>query len=444
MSTSAVARPPGPGSALHGRRRAFVDDPTGFLSELHRTYGDVVYFRVGLRDNYLLCDPGDVKDVLVTRSGRFHKGPALQDGRLLAGDNLFNIEDEVHRRHRKLIQPAFHRQRLGGFAPVMVEETVALAERFRDGESRDVAADMAQLTLGVAVRTLFGSAMTPERREEVTGYVRVLLGGMFDRTSARRTSLLREEYRRALEGSGALVEGMIRDRHEHPGERGDLLSMLVEARDEDGPGLSDREIRDEIAALIVAGHETTSNALAWTWYLLSQNPDAEARMHAEIDEVLGDRLPTFEDLRSLSYVDRVFTESLRAIPPIWAIDRSVVEDHTAGGYPIPSDSVVFTSPWVVHHDPRWFEDPERFDPDRWTPDRRRSRTGFSYFPFGGGPRVCVGEAFATTEAALILAVLGRWWRFRLEPDQTLETEAGITIRPRHGIRMRLERREGSR
>ena len=437
---SAITRPPGPGSALTGRRRAFLDAPAEFLTELQRTYGDVVYFRVGLRDNYLLAHPDDVKEVLALRWHRFHKGPALQDGRLLAGENLFNIEGEVHRRHRKLIQPAFHRQRLGGFGRVMVDEARSLADSLREGEVRDVADDMAHLTLGVAVRTLFGSAMTEAQREAVTSYVRVLLGGMFTRTGPRLANLGREDYRRALEESDALVDGMIRDRQEHPGEREDLLSMLIEARDEAGSGFGDRELRDEVAAIIVAGHETTSNALTWTWHLLSQNPEAERRMHREIDDVLGDRLPTFDDVRDLPYVDGVFTEALRTIPPIWAIDRTVVDGHQAGGYEIPAGSVVFTSPWVTHHDARWFEEPEHFEPDRWSPDRRRSRTGFSYFPFGGGPRVCVGEAFARTEAVLILATVGRRWRLRLAPDHAIETEAGITLRPKHGLRMVPERR----
>jgi cytochrome P450 len=435
-----IVRPPGPGSALTGRRRAFLDDPTGFLLGLHREYGDVVYFRVGLRDNYLLSHPDDVKDVLVTNQQRFHKGPALGDGLQLIGENLFTIEGDTHRRHRKLIQPAFHRQRLIGFADVMVEESLALAGSIREGEGRDIAVDMAHVTLGVVMRSLFGTEMSAEARTQVTDFVRVLLGGWFGRTSVRRTTVGSEDYQAALRETDSIVVELIRERRELPGDHHDLLAILMEAQDEDGSTFSDQEVRDEIAALIAAGHETTSNALTWAWYLLSQNPEAEARMHREIDEVLGDRLPGPEDVRALPYVEMVFSEALRLIPPIWAIDRTVVEDHHVGGYLIPAGSVVFTSPYVVHQDPRWYPEPERFKPERWTSELRRSRPRFSYFPFGGGHRVCIGESFATMEAVLILATLGRRWRLRLEPGHPVETEALITLRPKHGMRMIPERR----
>jgi cytochrome P450 len=435
-----IVRPPGPGSALTGRRRAFLDDPTGFLLGLQREYGDVVYFRVGLRDNYLLSHPDDVKDVLVTNQQRFHKGPALGDGLQLIGENLFTIEGDTHRRHRKLIQPAFHRQRLIGFADVMVEESLALAGSIREGEGRDIAVDMAHVTLGVVMRSLFGTEMSAEARTQVTDFVRVLLGGWFGRTSVRRTTVGSEGYQAALRETDSIVVEMIRERREHQGDHHDLLAILMEAQDEDGSTFSDQEVRDEIAALIAAGHETTSNALTWAWYLLSQNPEAEARMHREIDEVLGDRLPGPEDVRALPYVEMVFSEALRLIPPIWAIDRTVVEDHHVGGYLIPAGSVVFTSPYVVHQDPRWYPEPERFEPERWTSELRRSRPRFSYFPFGGGHRVCIGESFATMEAILILATLGRRWRLRLEPGHPVETEALITLRPKHGMRMIPERR----
>jgi len=399
-----------------------------------------VYFRVGLRDNYLLSHPDDVRDVLVTNQQRFHKGPALGDGLQLIGENLFTIEGDTHRRHRKLIQPAFHRQRLIGFADVMVEESLALARSIREGEGRDIAVDMAHVTLGVVMRSLFGTEMSAEARTQVTDFVRVLLGGWFGRTSVRRTTVGSEGYQAALREADSIVVEMIHERREHPGDHHDLLAILMEAQDEDGSTFSDQEVRDEIAALIAAGHETTSNALTWAWYLLSQNPEAEARMHREIDEVLGDRLPAPEDVRALPYVEMVFSEALRLIPPIWAIDRTVVEDHHVGGYLIPAGSVVFTSPYVVHQDPRWYPEPERFEPERWTSELRRSRPRFSYFPFGGGHRVCIGESFATMEAILILATLGRRWRLRLEPGHPVETEALITLRPKHGMRMIPERR----
>jgi cytochrome P450 len=438
---SAIVRPPGPGSSLTGRRRAFLDDPTDFLRELQREYGDIVYFRVGLRDNYLLSHPDDVRDVLVTNQPRFHKGPALGDGLKLIGENLFTLEGDTHRRHRKLIQPAFHRQPLIGFADVMVEESMAVAASFREGEPREIADDMAHLTLGVVTRSLFGTEMSTETRARVTDYVRVMHSGWFGRSNVRRTTVGNEAFREKLRATDSIVVEMIRERREHPGDRHDLLSILMEAQDEDGSTFSDREVRDEIAGLIAAGHETTLNALTWAWYLLSQNPDAEARMHREIDEVLGDRLPDADDVRALPYVEMVFSETLRLVPPIWAIDRTVVSDHHVGGFVIPEGSVVYTSPAVVHRDPRWFPDPDRFEPERWTSELRRSRPRFSYFPFGAGHRVCIGEAFASMEASIILATIGRRWRLRLEPGHPVETEALMTLRPKHGMRMIPERRE---
>jgi cytochrome P450 len=434
-------RPPGPSAAeLRGKREAFVKRPTDFFAELQRNHGDVVWFNAGLRDYFLLSHPDDVRDVLLTQHRRFHKGPALEDGRALVGENLFNIEGETHRRHRRLIQPAFHWERIKAYGDVMVDEASRLRDALSDGEVRDVADDMAHVTLGVAVRTLFGSDMTDELRARITEHVRIVLRGWFGRTGARRTVADIPTFRDALASMNAIVDDLIHERRRDPGGRHDLLTMLLESRDETGAGLTDREVRDEVGALIAAGHETTSNALAWTWYLLSQNPEAEARMHRTIDERLGDRVPTAEDVEALEYLDQVFAESLRVIPAVWAIDRSVVEDHEVEGYVVPAGSVVYTSPYVTHHDPRWFPDPERFDPDRWTPEARKARPRYSYFPFGGGLRICIGQPFAELEATLILAVIGRRWRFRLEPDHPIELEPLITLRPKHGIRMRVEAR----
>jgi cytochrome P450 len=439
--SSAIVRPPGPGaSAFRGDRRGFLDNPATFLLELQRQYGDIVFFRLGLRDNYLLSDPEDIKDVLTTHHHRFHKGPAMADGRLI-GQNLFTIEEETHRRHRRLIQPAFHWERLKVYAQIMVDEATQTTQAFVEGEPRDIAVDMAHLTLGVAVRALFGTDMSEDIRHRVTEFVRTLLDPWFNKTGVRQATFQSEEYQRALEEAGSIVDELIRERREDPGERVDLLTMLLEAQDEEGGGgLSDREVRDEVTALIAAGHETTSNALTWAWYLLSQNPDAEGQMHAEIDAVLGERPPTVDDLEALPYVEMVFAESLRMLPSVWGFDRLVVEDHEVGGYPVPAGSVIFLSQYVVHHDPRWYPDPERFDPGRWTPEARKSRPRYAYFPFGGGLRMCIGQPFALMEASLVLATIAQRWRLRLEPDFPVELEGRITLRPKHGMRMIPERR----
>jgi len=204
--------------------------------------------------------------------------------------------------------------------------------------------------------------------------------------------------------------------------------------------MTDKQVRDEALTLLIAGHETTANALTWTWYLLSQNPAVEARMHAEIDSALGGRLPAFDDVPKLPYTSGVFAESLRLYPPAWAIGRRAREDYSIGGYAIPAKSILLMSPWVVHRDPRWWPEPERFDPDRWHPDEAAKRPKFAYFPFGGGARVCIGERFAWAEGVLVLSTIAQRWKMRLVPGHPVETRAVITLRPKHGMKMTLERR----
>lgn len=436
---STIARPPGPGSAaLRGNRRAFLDNPAEYLLELQREYGDLVYFRLGLRDNYLVSHPDDIKDVLTTHHHRFHKGPAMRDGLRMVGKNLFTIEGETHRRHRRLIQPAFHWERLKTYVSIMVEESVKVSESFRDGQTRDISLDMAHLTLGVAVRALFGTDLSEGTRRRITEYVRVLLAPWFNRSAARQATFASRGYRETLARADAIVDEMILERRRRSSERTDLLSMLLQAQDEDGSRFTDREVRDEIAALIVAGHETTSAGLTWAWYLLSQNPESEGRLHRHLAE-LGGRLPTLNDVESLGYVEMVMSESLRMLPTVWGFDRTVVEEHEIRGYRVPVGSVVFVSPFVVHRDHRWFPEPDRFDPDRWTDDLKRTRPRYAYFPFGGGLRMCVGQPFALMEATIVLAVIAQRWRMRLEPGHPVELTGGVTLRPRHGMRMVVER-----
>jgi cytochrome P450 len=251
--------------------------------------------------------------------------------------------------------------------------------------------------------------------------------------------------RRARERLDAIVYDMIRERRARGGDRGDLLSMLLLARDAegDGQGMTDRQIRDEAMTIFLAGHETTANALTWTWYLLSQSPEVERQLHAEVDEVLQGRLPTVADVDRLPFVTRVVTESMRLYPPAWLIGRRALHDYTVKGYRVPARSIVVMSQWIVHRDPRFFPDPERFDPDRWTPERRAALPRFAYFPFGAGPRQCIGEGFAWMELVLVLATLAQQWRFELVPDHPVVPQAAITLRPKHGMRMVARRRGGA-
>jgi cytochrome P450 len=432
---AAILRPPGPGSALKGRRRAFLDTPAEFLFELQREFGDVVYFRIGFRDHYLLSHPDAVRDVLVTHHRRFHKDPQMGEGRQLVGQNLFTIEDETHRKHRKLIQPAFGVDRLKRYRTIMIDEATQLADAFRAGETRDMAVDMAAVTLGAAVKALFGMDMDEETRRGAQDFARAALDGMFTRTSARKATIASEDYQATLQAADALVDRMISERRENPGDRLDLLSMLIEATDETGVGLTDREVPDEIVALIVAGHETTANALTWTLYHLSQNPEAEENLHEELDRVLAGRAPVAEDVDRLPYTAAVFSESLRLTPTVWDIPRLAIEDHEVDGYVIPAGSVVLMSPYVIHRDPRWYSEPERFEPERWTSEDHRGIPRYAYVPFGAGVRMCIGQPFALMEATLMLATICQRWRLQLEPDHPVEMAAVMTLRPRYGMRM---------
>jgi cytochrome P450 len=252
-------------------------------------------------------------------------------------------------------------------------------------------------------------------------------------------------FEKARDHLDKIVYGLIAECRRSGKDAGDLLSMLLLAQDEsDNAHMTDKQVRDEALTLLIAGHETTANALTWTWYLLSQNPEVEARMHAEIDSALGGKLPSFEDVARLPYTSGVFAESLRLYPPAWAIGRRAREDYSIGGYAIPAKSILLMSPWVVHRDPRWWPEPELFNPDRWHPDEAAKRPKFAYFPFGGGARVCIGERFAWAEGVLVLATIAQRWKMRLVPGHSVETRAVITLRPKHGMKMTLEPRAAAR
>ena len=443
--------PPGPKGALPGLQfLSFTRDPLGFLTRVAREFGDVVYFGGMSEDFYLLNHPDHVRDVLVTRNASFMKGRGLQRAKRLLGEGLLTSEPPLHRRQRRLAQPAFHKQRVNAYASLMVDYALRLErERWRDGRTLDAAQEMMHLALTIVGRTLFGT----ETEAEV-GEVRDALSASmasFARFMMPFAELLgrlpllpaNRRFERSRARLDRVIYRIIEERRASGEDRGDLLSMLLKAQDEegDGGGMTDEQLRDEAMTIFLAGHETTANALAWTWYLLSQNPEAEARLHAELDEVLAGRPPAAEDFTSLRYTEMVVAESMRLYPPAWAVGRLALEDHEAGGYLIPRGSLVLVSQYVTHRDPRFWPDPERFDPERFTPEAKAARPQFSYFPFGGGPRRCVGEGFAWMEAVLILATLARRWRLRLADGAEVRTEPRITLRPgRGGIQMSVSRK----
>jgi len=447
-----VPVPPGPRQTpLVGSLLRFRRNPLAFLLETAQQYGDVVFYRFGTARVYLLKDPEHIKDVLVTHQHKFVKGRGIQWAKLFLGEGLLTSEGEFHTRQRRLSQPAFHRQRIGAYAAIMADYAERARGRWHDGQSLAFESEMHALTLAIAGRTLFGEDMADEAGEIGAALTDVLsLFPRFALPFARAIQALplpsNRRFDRARARLDATVYRIIRLRRESGVDQGDLLSMLMAAQDHEGDGgrMSDLQLRDEVMTLLLAGHETTANALCWTFFLLSQNPGAEAALHAEVDEVLGDRLPGLEDVPRLRYAEQVFAESMRLYPPAWGIGRKVVADHPVGAWTLPAGALVSMSPWVTHHDPRFFPEPFRFDPDRWRPEARAARPRFSYFPFGGGARQCIGEQFAWMEGVLLLSTLAQRFRFRLSPGTVVEPEPLITLRPRGGLPMIAEERRAGR
>jgi cytochrome P450 len=438
---------PGPrGRWLLGSLGEFQRDQLGFYTDCAR-YGDLVATRLGPRRAVLVYHPDAIEDVLVTRSRDFVKSPGVRLLRPLLGEGLLLSEHDFWLRQRRLVQPAFHRQRVTGYGEVMA----AYAERhlagWKDGDVRDVHEEMMALTQAIVAKTLFDAEVSDEAHE-VGVATRVLMEDF----GARIGSLLQLlptwlptrgnlKSRRAIERLDRIVYRIIGERRRHGGDRGDLLSMLLDAQDaDDGTRMTDRQVRDEVMTLFMAGHETTAVALSWTWYLLARHPEVEARLAEELKTVLGERPPAVADLPGLRYTEMVVTEAMRLYPPAYAMGRMSTVPTEIGGHRLPAGVVVIVPTIAVHRDPRWFEDPEAFRPERWQDERTRKNPRYAYFPFGGGPRQCIGNGFATMEASLILAALARRFRLTLEPGQRVTPTPYVTLRPEPGLRMRLSAR----
>jgi cytochrome P450 len=445
---SASAHPPGPrGAPLVGSLLEMRRDILAFFTRLAREYGDLVRFRIGPNDAYLVSHPDLIKDVLVTHQHSFMKGRGLQWAKSFLGEGLLTSEGEFHRRQRRLSQPAFHRQRIQAYGQTMVEHTLRARERWSNGREIALDREMMALTMAIVGKTLFDADVEGEAEEIGASLTTVV--SFFPRFTLPFANQLQrlplpsnrrfEEARRRLD---ATIYRMIAERRRSGEDRGDLLSMLLAARDEegDGTGMSDLQLRDELMTLFLAGQETTANALTWTFYQLSQNPLPEELLLAEVDQVLAGRPPSTGDLPRLHYTERVLAESMRLFPPAWGMGRRTLEEVTIGGYRLPRGAHVAMAPWVVHRDARFWPEPLRFDPERFSPEARAARAKFAYFPFGGGARQCIGEPFAWMEGVLILAAIAQRWRFRLAPGQKVEPQALITLRPRHGMRMVAEGR----
>lgn len=405
-----------------------------------REYGDVLYLPTAGQEVYFLNHPDFAREVLVTQQHKFKKSRMLERARVLLGNGLLTSEGAEHRRHRRLVQPAFHRDRLVGYAETMIARACAARERWKSGEVYDMSQEMMRLMLDIVSRTLFSTEVASQADEIALALKDVF--GLFDMILMPYSEILEKlplpqmkRFHAAKARLDRVIYGIIAEHRSSGRDKGDLLSMLLLAQDEEGEGsLSDEQVRDEVLTLFLAGHETTANALTWGWYLLSQNPEAAARMHAELDQVLSGRTPSLEDLPQLPYTSAVFSETLRLYPPAWAIGRRALEDIELGGFLIPARCVVLLSPYVTHRDPRWFPEPDSFRPERWlTEDATRPK--FAYFPFGGGARVCIGERFAGMEGILLLAAIAQKWTFALRPGHPVVPKAQITLRPKFGMKM---------
>jgi cytochrome P450 len=441
-----TTRPPGPKNPpIIGNLYAFRSDPLGFLSNAAREYGDLVYFKVARQHMYLVNHPDYVREILVANQGNFIKSRALQRAKILLGEGLLTSEGQHHLRQRRLVQPAFHRERLAGYAAAMSECAVRWRERWTAGSALDISTEMPHLTLSVVAKTLFSADVQSEASEigeamtSVLQMFRLLLlpfSEYLDKLPLPST----RRFQKARARLDATIYGLIRERRQSGQDTGDLLSMLLLAQDE-GDEMSDEQVRDEALTLFLAGHETTANALTWTWYLLSQHPDVERRLHEEIDAVLAGRAPELADVPQLRYAEMILAEALRLYPPAWAIGRMAKAEFSLGGVEIPAKSICILSPYLVQRDARWFPDPEKFDPERWTPEAKEARPKFAYFPFGGGARVCIGERFAWMEGVIVMAAIAQRWRLRLEPGQRVEPLPLITLRVKNGLRMIPEPRD---
>jgi cytochrome P450 len=430
------------------RFHGFFDPANPILLFQHlQRYGRAAHYRVLLHDVVLLNDPADIAEVLIDKAAFFGKDRTQKRMKILLGEGMITSDGETHKRGRRIAAPAFHRRRVERYAAQIVEISNTFRAQWLPGAELNIASEMMRLALQITARTLFDTELTPEIHE-INEQVNVVMDLYNFLVGLPRAELFlnsrlpqMRRFRAAKKRLDEVVDGMIRARQAEGNldSHTDVLSMLVAARDDqaggDGRTLDAQQIRDQVLTLFLAGFETVANALAWTWMLLGQNPEAEARLHSELDVVLSGRLPTLEDIPRLEYTGMVLSESMRLYPPAWAMGREVLEDVSIGPYRLRKGTMVFFSQYIVHRDPRWYSEPERFRPERFAAAAKSERPRFAYFPFGGGGRQCIGESFAWMEAVLTLATIAQSWRIQLVPGQKIELQPKITLRPKNGIRV---------
>jgi cytochrome P450 len=443
-----ASRAPGPkGSFIQGVMSEFNRDTFGFIERCRSDYGDVVRMRFLYLTAHFLYHPADIEYVLVTNAKNFIKSRSLRTPffRRLVGNGLLTSEGEVWKRQRRLAQPAFHRQRISAYADVMVDYAGRMIADWREGDERDIHRDMMRLTLEIVVKTLFNADVSGEA--DKVGQVLSQIAKPFASQATvkwildnRLPTSTHRRFNRAAREIDEIVYRLIAERRTSGSDEGDLLSMLLAAHDEDGSQMNDKQLRDEVMTLFLAGHETTALTLSWAWYLLAQNPEAETRFHAELHEVLGDRLPTVADLARLQYTEMIGKESMRLYPPAYALGREAIEECEIGGYRVPAGAQVFMFQWATQRDPRFFAEPDKFRPERWTEEFSSNLPKYAYFPFRGGPRACIGNYFAMMEIVMLLATIGQRFRFSLVPDHAVGLMPAMSLRPANGIRVKVENR----
>jgi cytochrome P450 len=436
------------GDPIFGSARAFREDPLGFIESARREHGDFVRIRLGPYRVYLLLHPEHVRYLLQRNPGNYLKD-GYEHNEPLTGRGLLTSEGDFWRRQRRFAQPAFHKERLKSMAKTMTDATGEMLERWqehletREERPLEIGAEMSRLTLSIVSRTLMGADVSDGagavgRSLEHTLRYAFRRTGRFFKLPFGFPAPKNLRYMKAIHTLDAVVYSLIDGRRESGEDRGDLLSMLVQARDENGEGMSHRQLRDEVMTFLVAGYETTARALSWAFYLLDQNPDEGRKLREELARVLGGDTPSYEDLSRLSYTKMFVQESMRLYPPAWGLARRAKGEDEIQGHRIPKGSRLIISSYVTHRHPAFWEKPEKFEPERFTPELSENRPRYAYFPFGGGPRQCIGVNFATMEATIITAMVAQRFGLTLVPGHPVEPQADITLKPRYGLPMNLE------
>jgi cytochrome P450 len=465
MQKSIIEFPPGPSSHIPGKIvRSFIKDPINTLSKIAEEYGDLSHFKLGRMHVYLINNPDYIEKILIYDHSNFSKGPRLQSAKRLLGEGLVTSEGEFHKSQRKLIQPLFLPKKISSYGAIMTDRALRMIQGWKSGSVVNIHSELMKVTLSIICKSVMDYEMESKQAKDFGNAFEITkkyssrlqhpLGQILDRVPFLPKVA---QSRSAGKTLNTIVYGLISERRKEiesgakdkSSSGADLLSKLIIVQADDGSAMTDTQLRDEIITILIAGHETTSNALTWTYYLISQNPQIERRVFEEIDQVLGGngeeyKQPSIADLPKLKYVEKVFRESMRLYPPVWTMGRFAVNDYPLGGYMIPKGSSLMFSQYVMHHSTKYYDNPETFDPDRWTEEVKMRLPRFSYFPFGGGIRGCVGEPFAWQEGILLIATISSYWSMRLAPNQRIKLQPGITLNPKNGIKMKLKSRRNNR